>query len=297
MKNRIFKITTLLLAFTALMGCDREKNIIEIVEEGVTNGAFLRTLEIINAELSINDPSTFIGVEVEYQDNEGSSLLSEVRVYGRFDDNNGNGNSKPDALVKTVPASAFVQGPPPYNLPIATIQATLGELAGALGLQEDQYLGSDVFTMRLEVVLTDGRTFTEGDGNGNIAGLGGYYSSPYAYSAPLVCPPVPPASGDWIIDMTDAFGDSWNGASLTITVDGTPNEFLVDDAEATASTETLTVPDGTQVISIIFNSGAFDGEVGFTITSANGNTIITQTAYTTNPAVGSELIDYCVTNY
>lgn len=296
MKNKLIKTTTMLLAFVVLLGCSVDNNVIDDVFEKTQNGGFLRTLEITSAELGINDPNSFIGVEVEYQDNEGSSLLSEVNVYGSFTDNNGNGNSKPEALVKTVPGSAFVRVPP-YNLPQSSIQVTLGELLAALGLQDGEYNGSDVFTMRLEAVLTDGRTYSAADANGNIGALGGYYSSPYTYNAPLVCPPIPPADGDWTISMEDAYGDSWNGASLTITVDGVPNEFLVDEIEATSSVETLTVPPGTQVISVIFNSGAFDGEVGFTITSANGNDIITQTPYTTNPAAGSELIDYCVTNY
>ncbi|MGB5553695.1 MAG: hypothetical protein WBM83_03475 [Flavobacteriaceae bacterium] len=296
MKNKFFKTTTVLFALTAILSCSSDDKVIDIVDGGITNGGFLRTLEITSPSLDISDNSSFFGADLEYQDNEGSKLLSEVKVYADFTDNNGNGFSKPEALVKSIPGSTFTPGPP-YNLPQASIQVTLGEMLTALGIQAGQYNGSDVFGIRLEAVLTDGRTFSKDDANGNIAGLGGYYSSPYAYSAALVCPPVPPADGDWTISMEDAYGDSWNGASLTITLDGTPYEFLVDDVEATSSVETLNVPAGTQVISIIFNSGSFNAEVGFTITSANGNVILTQTPYTTNPAVGLELIDYCVTNY
>ena len=118
------------------------------------------------------------------------------------------GIRNPMPLVKTIPGSDFVVTPP-FNLPQASIQVTLAELLSALGMQVGDYFGSDVFTMRLEVLLTDGRTYSAADANGNIAALGGYYSSPYAYTAPIVCPPKPPAAGDWVVSMAHSYGDGW----------------------------------------------------------------------------------------
>jgi hypothetical protein len=306
MKNRIFKTTTVLMALAAFFGCTVDNKVIDNVFEGVQKGAFLRTIEITNAELDINDTSSFIGVVVEYQDAEKSTLLSEVKVYGSFEDKNGNGNSKSDVLVKSIPASTFVPVPP-FNLPQATIQVTLGELLSALGMQVGDYFGSDVFTMRLEVVLTDGRTYSAKDANGNIAALGGYYSSPYAYAAPIVCPPKPPAAGDWVISMEDTYGDGWQtddgsgGSGITITLnDGTVFEVgLCSPYQAStftctpgdySGTATITIPSGTQTADWYFPGDAY-GEIKFTITTPNGNVAA---IYGTGSPAGPIAIDFCV---
>ncbi len=181
-------------------------------------------------------------------------------------------------------------------LPRFSYQITLPELLTGTGVAESEIDGGDEFRVRFALVLSDGRTFSFAQNSGTLTGT--FFASPFLYTATVVCPPSPPASGDWIIDMSDAYGDSWNGASLTITLDGTANEFLVDAAEATASTETLTVPPGSEVISIRFNSGSFDGEIAFTVTSANGNVILSQEAYSAaDPVAGVELINYCIKNF
>ena len=51
MKNRIFKSTTVLFILVAFFGCSVDNKVIDDVDEGVQNGAFLRTLEITNAEI------------------------------------------------------------------------------------------------------------------------------------------------------------------------------------------------------------------------------------------------------
>ena len=61
---------------------------------------------------------------------------------------------------------------------------------------------------------------------------------------------------------------------------------------------TVEVPTGTETISITFTSGAFDGEIGYTVTSASGNVILSQEPYAdTTPAAGVELINYCIKNF
>ena len=141
----------------------------------------------------------------------------------------------------------------------------------------------------------DGRTYSFAQNSGTLTGS--YFASPFLYTATIVCPPTPPSSGDWTIDMVDAYGDGWNGAFLTVTLDGT--EYIYKVADGTSDTfETLAVPVGSEVISIQFTSGAWDGEIQYTITAANGDVILSQEAYAdTTTAPDVELINYCIKNF
>ena len=55
----------------------------------------------------------------------------------------------------------------------------------------------------------------------------------------------------------------------------------------------INVPAGSEVISIIFESGDSDEEITFQVTSANGNMVVDEGI---NPTAESELLDYCPNN-
>ncbi|MFK5957943.1 MAG: hypothetical protein QM495_03620 [Lutibacter sp.] len=77
---------------------------------------------------------------------------------------------------------------------------------------------------------------------------------------------------DWTIEMQDAFGDGWNGASLSFTFDGFDGgEFTLDDGDEL--TQKVPVPDGS-VVEIKFNSGDWDEEVTFQIYDGNGTLVL-----------------------
>jgi len=293
-----YKIFTV-LAVSSLMftSCDEGDAVADDVTAGTERGAILRTVNVTSNELPIGVSDGFFGVELEIQDSENGNLVSSIDVFASFRDNtpdNGKGATSSEALVENIATTGFEVGE--FGLPRFSYEVTLPTLLSATGVPETDIDGGDQFRVRFELVLTDGRRFSFDQNSGTLTGS--YFSSPFLYSATIVCPPTPPASGDWIFDMTDAYGDSWNGAFLTVTLDGTEHIFEVDGAEATTSVETLAVPVGSEVISITFTSGPWDGEIAFTITSANGNVILSQESYAaTTPAPGVELINYCIKNF
>jgi hypothetical protein len=98
--------------------------------------------------------------------------------------------------------------------------------------------------------------------------------------------------GDWVIDMVDSFGDGWNGAAVTVTIDGVGTDIVLDDYTLDGGftgTATVNVPAGTQTLSFSYVSGAFDSEVSFDIISPNGNTV----GSFANPDAGLLTIDAC----
>jgi len=277
-----------------LSACSDGDTVFDTIVENETRGAVLRTVEVLSNEIAINadgsiaDGANF-GVILEEQDQEGGKLLAFVEVYASFLDNTEGGpdNSKDEIRVEDIEAADFSIGE--FGYPRVEYSITGERLLNVLGLTGDQVEGGDQFRVRFELVLTDGRRYSFADNTGTLTGS--FYSSPFLYSANVVCAPSAPTPGDWIFELQDSYGDGWNGASLTVTIDG---EVTTVGLEAGSdATEIVNVPDGTAVISIIYNSGDWDSEVTFQITSANGNEVVNEGP---NPTVGVELLDYCPDN-
>jgi hypothetical protein len=76
----------------------------------------------------------------------------------------------------------------------------------------------------------------------------------------------------YTIQMTDDFGDGWNGGFLTVTSNGVVTTHTL----ATGSTgmSTFQVTDG-KPITIVWTPGAFAYEPGFTLVNASGNSLYT----------------------
>jgi hypothetical protein len=79
---------------------------------------------------------------------------------------------------------------------------TLGEASSAAGISN--YGVGDNYLMRLELVLTDGRSFSSSSTSGSLQGS--YFSSPFSWGVPILCQPV---DGDYLVDMQDSYGDGW----------------------------------------------------------------------------------------
>ena len=77
-----------------------------------------------------------------------------------------------------------------------------------------------------------------------------------------------------VFQLTDSWGDGWNGASLTVRFDdGTPDaELTVSAEEGRTHTETIAIGVGTHVI-LIWNRGQYDSECSFTVSYEGGDQI------------------------
>ncbi len=181
MKNYINKIFVLLVAFSLMQSCETEDKTIDDVLNNVQRGAILRTIDIPNATFDFFDTSSRWIVTVESQDSEDGNLLSEINVYSSFVND---GSIGTEALVQTISASGFTVGP--FGFPRGDISVSLQEVLDAAGLSEGDYDSGDSFTLRLESVLTDGRTFTSTTTSGTVTG-GSFFSSPFQYSAQFFC--------------------------------------------------------------------------------------------------------------
>ena len=283
MKN-IFKILICSLLMVSF-SCQDSENTIDTVLDYET-GAILRTISVDSQLLNASDPNSLFSVTIEEQDEQDGGLLQEVRVLVELRDLTTDFTTPAtgEVLVQTIPASEFSPGP--VGLPRTQVNMAFGDAAAALGLPLDPETGynpGDIFVVKLELVLTDGRVFGASSAAGIITG--GFFSSPFQYNALLTCSPM---SGDYTINMFDSYGDGWQttssgdgGEGLTIDMDGVVTSVAMCsqwgsfDFECTptsdgyTATTTVNIPAGTQ--SAIWNfPGDVYGEISVQIIAPNG---------------------------
>ncbi|MEM0575345.1 hypothetical protein [Flavobacterium polysaccharolyticum] len=286
--KKIFKSLSAVLLAVTLFSCNEGDNPIDTVLNDVTSGASLRTITVGSSSIPLGDATGKFQVTLEVQDAKNGAETDKIDVYVSFKDNStANGsNPKPEALLKSIPSSAFVKGT--RELPFADVTVTIAELQTKLGLTTAQFTGADQFVIRVAQVLKDGRVFTRANSNSNVVG-GAYFSSPFQYNANVVCPITESLAGAHTFVSTNmkkgpsgsACGGSTTG-TVTFGATATPGVYTISDmsfgqygycwgdSDATSATARVTwfcdklVASGTD----------FYGETyTFTIKSASGNKI------------------------
>lgn len=306
------KYTTKLMGFAAVLAlltqCQEADNPIYDVLENFTNGAVLRTVVISSAEFNSFDTSTYFEATIEEQDEENGNLLEQVQVYLDFDDNTAdNGTtSKSESLYATLPASSFTDGE--FGLPRYTLKITLAEAISFLDLTDAEFSGGDAIDIRLELHLTDGRVFSSSDSTGSLQGS--YFNSPYTYKSVIKCIPINAVPGKYTFEMTDSYGDGWQGSHIKVTVDGTETYYGIpstydEDAGRNAILEaytgdnssgsgSLVIPETAHSMSFEWVSGDWPAECGFTIRFENLDGTAEQSAYSeSNPSDGEKVLSIC----
>jgi len=259
----------MLTIFMGVTSCDQDDQIIDDVIASVTSGAILRTRSINNGTFNRFDTSSLFSVTVEEQDEENGGLLSSVDVMIAFNDNQDDGvdNGVAEQMLTSIPAADF--GISERGLPETTFSITLAEALSAAGLVAGQFDGGDNFVFRFIINLTDGTTWTTTDVSSTVAG-GSFFSTPYQYTAGIACIPVAPVTGTYTLNLEDTFGDGWDGAFLTVTIDGVSEDFTIDDgSEATFD---VMVPATATSLVFSYTPGNFESEHIWEIIAPNGDT-------------------------
>ncbi len=309
-KNRLIIAGVISLLFAA---CEDSDQVIDQITDAEKRGAIVRTIEVTENEILYDVPtSTLLGggfsATVEVQDQENGDLLSELNVYVGYSDNTSDrGNSTigdAETLIQTFTLADAETGE--FGLPRFTFTATAAELQTATGVTGAEIFGGDAFTIRFEIVQTDGSTYSAADNSGTLTGS--FFSSPFEYTSTLVCLPKPTQAGTWTVNMEDSYGDGWQpttadggGPGLTVTLsDGTvfeiglctpyetPGYACTDgDSEGTA---TFTVPAGQTDAAVFQWNGDFWGEMSAEIITPAGNTVASVSSGT---SAGPIAIDFC----
>lgn len=179
----------IIISVFLLFSCAEEDNVTQQIDGGVEEGAFIRTLGFTNSDLVLDDLSNTFSVDLEVQLEQQEGLLENIEVFARFKDNTpDNGTiSSSEVSVKTIEQDVFIIGP--NELPRTTLTLTYAELVTATGISADAIQCKDQFLLRLELHLSDGRSFSIDDGSSSaIIAFDTIFSSPFCYTLNIVQP-------------------------------------------------------------------------------------------------------------
>lgn len=171
---KIQKLLFFLIATITLSSCSSDDNVVPLIDN-LDNGAVIEIVSTTDSAIFNNNLDGLLDTIVEYRDSESGGLLDDFNVYITFLDNTENTGDSSNALVsqevllRTVEPTEFSLGQdgfPRHNLVITTqdfLTITNNSLDGiAIG---------DEYSIRFEVVLTDGRVFSLNNTGDNGGGL------------------------------------------------------------------------------------------------------------------------------
>lgn len=178
----------LLLICCLSINCSSDDKAINIVTEQIERGAVLRNVQRISKDFIHQDFDSTFSLTIEEQDIEEGGLLDFVRMYIAYEDrneSNGNGSTL-ETVIRDIPKSDFVTGE--FGLPRHTIILPYQEVIDVTGIDSASILPGDQFKLRLEIHLTDGRTFSTDSGSATILTDFCFFRSPYRYEISIIEP-------------------------------------------------------------------------------------------------------------
>jgi len=154
-------------------------------------------------DFRLNTTSVYT-VTLEERDVERGKLFQSVDFYVKLKDNTTPKLTTNEVKVKSVPSTDFQQDPE-TDYPRATISITAQEVLAALGLAQGDVNGGDQVELRYELVMKDGRIFTNSNASGVVTG-GAFFNSPFFYRIPVVCVSARAGAYDGVTDWVDYYG-------------------------------------------------------------------------------------------
>ena len=233
MKKTIKSITTLLLIAIAFVGCeDEDKNPLNLLGGEEIKSPYVRIVVDQTIVAAGDIATSSLNGTVDARDNNVASWeLSVSRESG-------------GVASDTVALTTITTFPSEISIPYT-------EIAAALGITTDEIGGGDFIRFLGKSTGTDGSVFTLENFTGSITGQAEQRQA-YNFIVLVKCSPITDATvaGTWKVEMTDLYGDGWDGAFLTVDIDGVPrtNYTVVAGCWSSAS-HVNDVPAGTSKIS------------------------------------------------
>lgn len=252
MRNIIKPIIGIFFLAVAITGCeDEDKNPLNLLQLEDSKSPYVRII-VEQPVVAAGDlaSSSLNGTVDALDKNVASWELSVSRESG-------------GVASDTVSVTTVTTFPSEISIPYT-------DVANALGISIDDISGGDFIRFLGTATGTDGTVVTFENFSPNVTGQPEQRQA-FNFIVLVKCSPITDATvaGTWNIDMTDLFGDGWDGAFVTFEIDGVATNYTFT-AGAAASFD-VDVPAGTSSLVISYTSGAFEEEHIYTITTPDGD--------------------------
>ncbi len=212
------------------------------------------------AEGSINED---FQASISIDDESEGSLLETLNIYRTFRDltigEDGTNLSVAEVLFDsyTIADLTLEDG-----ARVLELEYTVDEILPSGVTLADLDVGDDI-QLRYEIVTADGRIVTTNKKDTE-------YFFVIETSECVQLNADAPFPGEYTIEMTDLYGDGWDGAFLTVTIDGGEEQVFTVETGDTA-TGTFTVPEGATSLLVTYTTGFWEDEHVYSIIDPNGN--------------------------
>ncbi|MEX0314942.1 MAG: hypothetical protein AB3N18_12260 [Allomuricauda sp.] len=245
-------IAVMVMIATSLLGCkDDDKDIFATLELENSKAPFVRIV-VENPVVARGDLATdaFVATVDDPSDNVSFWSLDVRRESG--------GVISDEAPLITV--NSF---PEKISIPFT-------DIASALGIGVDEIQGGDFLRFLGTATGSDGSVVTEANFSANVTGQPEQRQA-FNFIVLVNCSPISDATigGTWVIEMTDLFGDGWDGAFVTFSVDGVETNYTF--SAGSNATFNIDVPADTSELVISYTSGSFEEEHVYTIQTPDGD--------------------------
>lgn len=251
---------------------------VEVLDDGIEF-----VVEDVNAnEISLTNPNFDFVADISIDDTEDGATLQTLNIYRAFVDR----SIEDDGLNRSEPEAIF------QTFEIADLTLEEGARIETLTYTQDMLYGdnltfadlgvNDEVQIRYELVTADGRIVTTDENDTE-------YYFPIIVSECISLNEDAPFPGEYTINIFDSFGDGWDGANISVQIDGgdvTP--YTIEGGSDGKAT--FTVPEGATSLSVMYNAGNYENEHSYTILDPNSKTAA---ADGPNPAVGEIILLVC----
>lgn len=268
-KNHLIKVLLLAIIGMGLQSCeDDDKNRLNDFSK---DGAFVRFAQPFPTVIDINSLEEIANVSItatiESPDNNVVSYSMRV------------GATLAGTNLDSAPLGNEITSFP------TTITITMADIVSALGIETSDIGFGDTFAFEGTAINEQGivysserqrfdadtKTVTGGNNSADLLDEDGYRNA-FEFGFAIPCPPeTGDIAGEWIVEMTDTFGDGWDNAFVTFTIDGVATDYTI--VGGSAATHVINVPAGTQVLVVSYTPGSFEEEHIYTVERPDGTVL------------------------
>nr|WP_298924588.1 hypothetical protein [uncultured Allomuricauda sp.] len=230
--------------------------------EEVDDGIEFDITDVNANEISLTNPNMDYSVMITIDDGNDQTLVETLNIYRAFIDR---------SVIDDINVSEEEELFATFNIADLDITdgvssldylITLADLYGP-NLTFDDLGVNDEFQLRYEVVTADGRVVTTDENDTE------YYRAVFVTEC-IQLNADAPFAGEYTINFLDSFEDGWDGAFISVSIDGgSAEDFTLETGGSGSST--FTVPEGATTLLVTYTAGNFEEEHTFTILDPNGS--------------------------
>jgi hypothetical protein len=233
---------------------------LSVIDDGIEFDYEVETSDQIDlSEGGINENYQ---VAISIDDLEEGALLETLNIYRTFRDltigEDGTNLSEEEALFETYTIADLTLE---EGARILALDYSIDMLLGETVTLADLLVGDDI-QLRYEIVTADGRIVTTDEG-----GTEYFYSIVTSECVQLNADA--PFPGKYVIKLTDVYEDGWDGAFITVSIDGAEGEvFTIETGGAFEGS--FTVPEAAESLLVTYTTGQWEDEHIYEILDPNG---------------------------